>query len=479
VADGVRVLAVMLEAAEPEVVRRMIAAGELPALARLAERSAWLPVAADPYVGSVTLVPSFLTGLPPERHGRLYGPWLWDPESMRVAAQTPEPLVPLWTGSAARSVGLFDVPLAPASPPDAGFVVRGWGAHNPLEHEYTVWPPEAEPLLGERHPFKFATEINYKSGDRTTETGGVSRDAQHGIRLRGAAAQRLLRRFQPEVAIVDFPELHRTGHWLWHTLDPAHELFANVPDEARSVPVDLGELYREVDRQVGMLVEDNPGAEVFVMALHGMKPAAGIVDLLRPVLIATGWSAIAKVRAESLPRRALSAVKARTPASVKRAYYAALPDELTLRLANLLPDYDWAATRAFAIPSEQHGWIRLNVAGREAEGIVAPGSYESTCDELEEMLRSLTSPAGDPLVHDVERTGGESSVPDLVVQWTAAAHAERARLGELEVHAPRIVPWLTGEHTTVGFCLAPPERARGGENVAPVDLMALVLAAVA
>jgi hypothetical protein len=214
---------------------------------------------------------------------------------------------------------------------------------------------------------------------------------------------------------------------------------------------------------------------VFVFAFNGMGPANGICDLLRPVLTGAGYARIADLRPGSVPRRTFAAVKARTPASLKRAYYGLLPEDLTLRTAQMLPDYDWSATRAFAMPSEQHGWIRLNVAGREAAGIVDPGAYERTCDELEAMLRSLTSPSGEPLVHEIARTGADDVLPDLVVFWTAAADGEVARLDGREFRAPRIVPWLVGQHTNEGFCLAPPHRTGGRARIAPVEMQQLML----
>ncbi len=328
-----------------------------------------------------------------------------------------------------------------------------------------------------RHPFEASKEINYKTGDQLEELGKLGPDALRGLRMRGPAAQRMLRRFSPEFAIVNFPELHRGGHWLWHTLEPDNPLYASLPDSVRSLPVGLPELYRETDRQVGMLIDDaGPDTEVFVFALNGMEPGLGIPDLLRPALIEAGFATLERLRPASLPARTLAAVKAHTPGSIKRAYYAAVPN-LALRLAELIPAYEWSETRAFAIPSEQHGWIRLNVAGREAAGIVQPRDYDGTCDEIEAMLRSLVSPSGEPLVKDVVRTGIDNVLPDLAVYWAPAAHGEVARLGDKELRAKKQVPWLTGQHATDGFCLAPPHSAAGRERVAPSELQELILSA--
>jgi predicted AlkP superfamily phosphohydrolase/phosphomutase len=474
------VLAVSIESAEPQVVRRLMARGEMPVLSRLAQRSAWVPLAPEPYIGSVAQWPSIASGLRPEQHRRLYGPWLWDPEQMRIAPHTPEPITPLWTRSGAASIGIFDVPWVEGSATPGGFLVRGWGSHNPMDHELVVAPREAAELLGERHPYECANEINYKSGDRVRELTQLSTDSLRGIQMRGAAAQRLLRRFRPELAFVNFPELHRAGHWLWHTLEPDDRQYASLPDAVRSMPVGVAELYRETDRQVGVLIDEaGPDADVFVFAFNGMEPANGVPDFLRSVLVGTGYAQIAKLRTAALPRRALAALKARTPARIKQAYYARLPAEITLRLAELLPDYDWSATRAFAMPSEQHGWIRLNVAGREAAGVVAPRDFERVGDELEAMLRSLTSQSGEPVVQDVVRIDADNVLPDLVVHWAAAAHSDVARLDGQQFSAPPVLPWLVGKHSMKGFCLAPEQFARGRDRVVPAELQELVLAPLA
>src|SRR5204863_443418 len=78
-----------------------------------------------------------------------------------------------WSRARAGSVGLFDMPGVPETSPAAAFIIRGWGSHNPMEREYTVFPADAASLLAERHPFRCGTEINYVSGDRVAELSRV------------------------------------------------------------------------------------------------------------------------------------------------------------------------------------------------------------------------------------------------------------------------------------------------------------------
>ena len=91
----------------------------------------------------------------------------------------------------------------------------------------------------------------------------------------------------------------------------------------------------------------------------------------------------------------------------------------------MLPAYDWANTRAFSLPTDQYGWIRVNLMGREAQGTVPVDQYDETCGELKEMLLGLVNDEGQPLVQDVVRT---------------AANAESARIEMATESTPTSCP---------------------------------------
>jgi predicted AlkP superfamily phosphohydrolase/phosphomutase len=476
--DGPRVLAVALDAAEPTLVRRLIGSGELPVLAGLAERSAWLRVDSTARLGSGTVWPTFVTGLEPQDHRRVYGEWVWNPETMHMVPNDYESR-PFWADGGTRSVGVLDIPMASHVEPDDGFVVTEWGPYERLEWKESVSPAAARELLADPHPFPLR-EFHRTARDRAKALRAMGLAAREGMRRRGAAADRLIERYRPELALVGFTEVHQSAHWTWQTAEPDDPLYADLPADIREFPVDVVDLYREFDRQLGRLLDRaGPQAEVFVFSLHGMGPAAGLPSLLHPVLLAAGHTALGERSPRGRARRGLAAVKAHAPRGVKRVYGRVAPRSVVERIAvpNLLPDYDWSSTRAFPLVSDQHGWIRLNVRGREAAGIVAAHEYETTCDEIEQLVRSLTSPTGEPLVADVLRGGGGDVLPDLIVHWTRAAHGGVARLGDREIVATPEIPWRTGEHTLNGFCLAPPHHAPSGGAIASVDLHRVLLAA--
>ena len=108
-----------------------------------------------------------------------------------------------------------------------------------------------------------------------------------------------------------------------------------------------------------------------------------------------------------------------------------LPDALRHRLAQRVDTaaVDWARTRAYCLPTDLEGHIRINLRGREPQGSVAPGpEYQRVCDELAAALEALTQPeTGRRAVRAVLRTDDlypgprRDYLPDLIVLWAEGA----------------------------------------------------------
>jgi predicted AlkP superfamily phosphohydrolase/phosphomutase len=125
----------------------------------------------------------------------------------------------------------------------------------------------------------------------------------------------------------------------------------------------------------------------------------------------------------------------------------------------LLPQYDWAQTRAFSLVNEQHGSVRVNLIGREAKGIVPIEEYEETCRQVEKALRALRTDDGKPLARDVIRTANTAEqalkqrLPDLVVPWENVAFRSPLRIkGSASEFFSEGKRYL-GQHTPEGFCI--------------------------
>lgn len=481
-----RVLAVGLDAAEPALVREMIARGEMPALKALAGAGAWLRVESPAHVGSGAVWPTFLTGEGPGGHG-VYGEWAWRPETMGLTRYHGRGLRPFWEGLArgGMTVGVLDVPFAPLVGLERGFEISEWGAHDVLDGHTEFGPAEIAPLLTrEVAPHPLSLELLDAGGP--ADHAALSRVAEgcaEGARLRGELGARLLRATRPQFALVLFPEIHHASHYLWHTVAPGHQFYEGGARGASGrFAGALAEVCREVDRSVARLVEAaGPGAAVLVFSLHGMRPTRGIPDFLGRLLCEQGFARLAGWRALSWKGRAVSllaAAKRRAPAPLKKLYYRSLPQSATQRLARptMLPAYDWPRTRAFALPTDQHGWVRVNLAGRERAGRVPASEYELVCAEVEGTLRALRTGDGRPVVRDVLRTAAgvgealQSRLPDLVVHWDDAAFDAPLRLKGARLEARPTGLKFTGQHAPEGFCVARGVRGLGGGSVRAEEL---------
>jgi predicted AlkP superfamily phosphohydrolase/phosphomutase len=113
--------------------------------------------------------------------------------------------------------------------------------------------------------------------------------------------------------------------------------------------------------------------------------------------------------------------------------------------------HDWPHTPWFVLPSDLAGFIRLNVKGREARGILSPGTeVRAMEDHLIGILSQVTDLEGRRIVGELERTDDliaandplRRYLPDLLVNWSTISAGETAglRLGDSE-----LLRWQPGQ----------------------------------
>jgi predicted AlkP superfamily phosphohydrolase/phosphomutase len=472
-----RVLAIGLDAAESTMIRRMIGAGDLPVMRSLLDRGSWTRVTSPARLSSGAVWPSFYTGQHACDHGQ-YGRWVWDPDAMNMAYTDASRQIPFWQvlADAGTTVGIIDVPFAPFVGLSSGFEVSEWGPHDRIVGRVRVAPaPVAKQVTTSFPAHPFSDDLAEPPAS-TAEAPAFLDQCIAGVRLRGDLAEHLIAQAQPDLTVVVFTEAHHGGHFLWHTVQPDDDLYADIP----AAPVGsrtLADMYRELDRQVGRLVDTaGPATTVLVFAIHGMEPTRGVPSVLEPALIELGMAHVD----ESADRRrsVLTRLKGRIPEPLRSVYRRSVPLSRRSELGRsaIIPSYDWSRTRAFALPLDHEGHIRVNLAGREAQGIVPAEQYSETCDTIEAAVRTLTTTDGRPIVQDVIRPprGAHSGgLPDLVVHWHRAALESPARIGDVEVHP--ILRELTGMHSPDGFLIATGRATGlGGESIAAEDLHRLI-----
>jgi predicted AlkP superfamily phosphohydrolase/phosphomutase len=487
----VKVLAIAIDSLEPWLVRRLLDEGKLPALARVAQSGKSSEVVSTAHIGSGSVWPSFMTGTPPHEHG-VSNEWQWSPDEMAVERFSSKNLVPFWASLVAKglSVGVFDVPFMPMVGIETGFEVNEWGAHDVLVGSTEVNPEAARKIVANVDPHPFGHRNISEEFVEPEPLRAMAEGAVEGIIRRGDLAEALIQARKPELAIIVFPEFHHLGHVLWHTVEAGHDLFAKAPALVPHRGPDLEKMLIAIDEQIARLsalVELN--GSIVVFSLHGMKPSRGMPELVHSTLALSGLSQDPTWSSRTWPERsraAFAALKRHAPDWAKKLYHRRVDQMVQIRLARstMMKQYDWRRTRAFALPTDQHGLARVNVKGRERDGIVPPERYNEQCDEIEERVSELSDHARIPLVDRVIRPLKDapsihSSVPDVIVHWSDRAHDPGL---ELPADAPPVEKnnqHRTGQHTPHAFCIATGPAADGlGESIATEDLHKLILGAL-
>ncbi len=489
------VLAIGLDAAEPTLIRQLIERDKLPVLKSLLREGFWADVDSTATVGSGTVWPTFFTGREPSEHG-VHSEWCWQPETMSLKRYDGLGLAPFWRALAEEGVrvGVLDMPFAPMIGLGEGFEISEWGAHDVFEGRMRFAPESLAPLLVKddaRHPFS----SNGEGAGGAQDVEGLKALAQlclEGARMRGDLALSLMKETEAELSLIIFPEIHHAEHKLWHTVAHEHPFYArDGAIQSKELESALEEILREVDSQIGRLVEAaGEDAAILVFSLHGMRPARGIPAFLQALLCAKGMSRLAGWSTQSWKERTASVfadVKRRMPRGLKNIYHRRLPQAVTHRLAQptMMPAYDWQRTRAFSLPSDQHGWIRVNLAGRESKGSVKPEDYQKTCLEIEELLGGLKTDDARPLVRDVIRTAKSArdalrlTLPDLVVHWDDAAHELPLRACGLTLEGHPAATAVTGQHAPQGFCILKGHKDPAAPTIRTEEFAGLIRAALA
>ena len=112
-----------------------------------------------------------------------------------------------------------------------------------------------------------------------------------------------------------------------------------------------------------------------------------------------------------------------------------LPDAFHGRMLSRewLGGTDWTSTTVFPIPSYFLGFLRVNLRGREPQGVVEPGlDYLQLLERVEADLKRLIDPeSGKPAVRYIVRTVDHfnmephEALPDIFFDWAPAPYPKR------------------------------------------------------
>lgn len=504
-----RLLAIGLDGVGLEDVVRQASLGYLPTLANIVLAGSPQPVGHPAAYRAELPWTTLLTGKTPQETG-YWGTIRFDADSYRVCQAGAYRGEPFYANLGVPVV-VMDVPHSVPWPGVEGLQVSAWGAHSP-QH-----PPASLPrgLLAELdvrfgpHP---AFDLDSQPGWHSEDYNSHLVDALvEGASRRARAFSHLLAR-QPDwgFAMVVFSELHSAGHLLWHGQDRSHPLFEAGAEHA-------GERYRAVFTAVDAAVAAvasaaPPDAVLAIFSVHGTTTNANDLPAgyLVPELLQRdhfGWARFANPSPRAAARQAhpdgrvpLGTLLQRQLVGPEQLTGPAKPNPLAIlkgasrrrwratrqrfgrsswpRLpvvvarTEMPPTVDapddgldylgacryrslWPMSRVFVLPSFSDAHLRVNLAGREGQGLVEVEDYDEALVHIEGLLREIRHPTtGLPLPVELERPRGRDRLgahgppADLIARWSAPVAAfDHPRIGRI---GP--LPFLrTGEHGGPGF----------------------------
>lgn len=449
------------DAASARLLERLLDEARLPTLAALRGRGVWHDLDAPATQFAAGAQHTLYSGVELADHGLFY-PFQWSAGEQRVrymeAFEAPSPVWEQLAPRGSRALVIDPYESRPPATAPPGDLVCGWqlhdrvvlrrwsspaGAHRQLVRKFGK-PRPVDEVFG-RHTVKEML------GLRRRLLGAPGRVADATASLLGAAGKGGV-----DLAWLTFCAAHVAGHHFW-------DLSQLDPDEldASTEPVLAGtleEVYVAIDVALGRIVAAlPPGSDVMVVSPVGMDVNTSRADLL-PEMLRVVLDPSARTGDDDAAKGSIWRLRAAVPSGLRAKVAGALPERVALDLTARLEmrGVDWGTTKAFAHPAENQGYIRLNLRGRERDGIVDPDEVEELVDAIRAGLFDFRDPDGGQAVVAVDRVAerwqgpAAKRLPDLVVRWrpTPSVSIEAlhsARFGTVRRHG--YGSGRTGNHT--------------------------------
>ena len=484
------ILAIGLEAADPALLEKWLAAGELPNFSRLIDGGCYRKLHSCTEVSSGATWPSITTGVSPAKHGMGFYHRQLRTGSYRIVKKYADEVRSdfFWKqlNSAGRRVAVFDIPVVYPLPGFSGAQIIGWGAEG-LNWKQCSEPqdllPEILRLFG-HHPLEgwYQKEIEDKS-----EWRDLRDKLLEGTRTRTRIAHWLQEKESWDLLLVGYPEPHWAGHYFFHLLDESHP--RHDAGLAREFGRAILEVYREIDAGIGELVRARPDSAVLVFSNTGMGVNYSGLHLMPQLLQRLGvagnrgnreaasnppsnarWGAYAIKTVESI-------VSAKNIQRARRLVPEKLWDKYTRIVLNL--GSHWRNSKAFALPGDFTAAVRINLRGREPHGTVEPGEeYDRLCEELTREFLALVNPAtGEKAVSEVirfrKRYPGPyaDEFPDLIVQWEGTHPIDALQSPRIGTVSGILPDKRSGAHQTHGFLIASGGGIMKASGLEPADIV--------
>lgn len=465
-----KLVVIGLDTAQHSLIQTWAGDGSLPVLRRLLKQGAFgILESYATYLPGANW-PSFYASLEPGEHG-IYSHSVWNPQKMKMETPTAEwlPLSPFWhTFQIANLYGLvINIPHTFMLAPFNGIELLSLASDHMLVRRQTNPKEYESKIAAELRRIHYHEE---KYDLPTLKEFLQVRDEM--IELTHALKDLTIKMMKEEpwdVAITAMPAVHRAGHCLWSTIN-VRDIKDRAEEEEASDA--LRQVYIATDQALGEIIKAaGEDSRFLVFSTHGMAH-----NHSREVILPEMLNRVLTLDEHRHKNRLLKKIRQWIPLRLRHRIKAALPLHMRKRLTFFwrLGQLNWAHVPAFVIPMEVRVGIRINLIGREQEGIVHPQDYEALCRKIIAGLKTFVdADSGKPLIKEltlarkVFKGKRLDLLPDIVGAWnddSASLHRmiTSPLYGDIPWPAPGRNPeGRSGNHADHGFLIA------YGEGVEP------------
>jgi predicted AlkP superfamily phosphohydrolase/phosphomutase len=471
-----RVLVIGADSADPGLIEKWGAAGDLPNLTKLRAQGSSGRVDNALGCDAGSAWSTFHSGLNPGRQPQFDGMRYFDAADYSFKFYPPEAAAPtIWDelSRAGKRCFVMDAPFAHLARGIDGVSIVDWGGHDSATGDGKMDYGTA--------PAAIADEILALVGP--DPAGGIMCDdylpetiadyrrfvALHidRIRKKTKVIKHFLAKGGWDYFEAVYCDLHCIGHHLWHVNDKNHPRYNAELEMALGEPLRDG--LKALDEGVGEILSmvDERTLALFY-ASHGIGPqytGTGLLDRilynLENGLRTEGSGRTAKGRLRALWRSIPPDIReALMP--VKKHFHGTLLHGL------FLPDRD--KRKFFEVYcTNGAGGVRINLKGRERHGLVEPSAYGALLDRLAADLSELVNAeTGEPLIeqivrlHEVYPGSYADRLPDLALIWNRSHAIRRVSSPQIGTLAQEYADARTGDHTHEGLFIAAGQGVRAG-----------------
>ena len=384
-AGSKKVVVIGLDGADWRVISPWIDGGELPTLSRLFSEGASGKLRTTIRPESAVAWSSFSTGVNPGKHG-VFGFVEYDPQNHRYALANGSSVRArrFWDllGEQGKTVGLLNVPFTYPPTPVNGFLIAGM--LTPDTNVTFTHPPELKHTLRNRFG-EYILDTHRPGQDRAALVEHVRR---HTAQQRDIALFLLEEPWDFFGMVFTGPD--RLQHFLWADVDARHPM--HDPSASPEFGRELLQHYRLLDDALARILASLPAqALVILVSDHGFNGCAGRFHV-------NHWlrtQGLLALKQSGRPTHGLAPLLARLKSVpwLRRAGRFVTKGKLTstsLHSRAFVQAIQWPATRAYF---GLDGGLRINLRGREPQGIVPAGEYESFRRYLSQAFLEIVEPA--------------------------------------------------------------------------------------